>query len=143
MPTPKTDPAVIQQAHEAVATHGSIAAAAKALGIARSTLQHRIAHAAPTQTTQKAGVGKSLSDFRSLHDKDYIVPAKIKRALSELGEGWCYEADFLRLASVSVSDLALYRDSFGAHWLVVDRSGKRVWAGSKAMAEKMREMIRA
>jgi hypothetical protein len=137
--------AQIQQAHDAVIRHGSVNAAAKALGVARSTLDSRLKYkpAAGTMPPKEGTkVGKSLADFRASHDKDFIVPTKIRRALSELGEGWVYESDLLRLAVVSVSDLALYRDQFSSHWLVVDRSGKRVWAGSKALADKMREMIR-
>ena len=146
MAIPKTPQTDITTAHEAVAKHGSISAAAKALGIARTTLQGRLKHRPsallPKVGTEKPKVGKSLADFRAAHDKDYIVPSKIKAALKQIGNGWEYEADFLRLASVSVADLALYRDQFGDHWVVVDRSGKRVWAGTKALADEMRSMIR-
>jgi hypothetical protein len=139
MSVSKIDPSILKQSQEAVTKHGSLTKAAKALGIARSTLARRLQNMPKTSAPK---VGKSLADFQASHDKDYIVPNKIKAALQELGEGWSYETDFLRLAGVSVTDLALYRDSFSPYWLVVDRSGKRVWAGSKAMADKMREMIR-
>jgi len=142
MPTPKIDPSLIQQAQDAVRKHGSTSAAAKALGIARSTLDSRL-KARPSAALPSATVGKTLADFRAKHDKDYIVPAKIRAALKTLGNGWEYEVDFLRLAQVSTTDLALYRDQFTDFWLVVDRSGKRVWSGSKTLAQEMREMIRA
>ena len=91
---------------------------------------------------QPAKVGKSLAEFRSKHDKDYIVPKKIADALKMLGNGWENEVDFIRLAQLSTTDLAMYRDQFAEHWVVVDRSGKRVWAGTKTLAEEMRGMLR-
>jgi hypothetical protein len=154
MPIQKLDPALITQAQEAVKQYGSVIKAAKALGIARSTLQHRVnaainlnpltpsAPATFRPLTVQQKVGKSLSDFRAAHDKDYIIPKKIKAALQQLGNGWEYEVDFLRIAQVSTTDLALYRDRFVDNWLVVDRSGKRVWAGTKSLADEMRSMVR-
>jgi hypothetical protein len=143
---PKLDPNVIAQAHAALAKHGTLSAAARSLGIARSTLEGRLKHPAPKPSASlpvtKPKAGKSLADFRAAHDKDYIVPAKIKSALKELGNGWEYEQDFLRMAKVSTTDLALYRDQFADHWVVVDRSGKRVWAGSRTLIDEMRGMIR-
>lgn len=95
-----------------------------------------------TKPKTEARIGKTLADFRAQHDKDYIVPQKVRDALKALGDGWENEVDFLRLAKVSTTDLAMYRDQFADHWVVVDRNGKRVWAGTKALADKMRSMIR-
>lgn len=90
-----------------------------------------------------AKVGRSLQDFRAEHDKSFIVPLKIREALKKLGaEGWDYEVQFLRLAGLSVTDLAAYRDEFADHFVVVGgRNPKRLWAGSAALAQKMREMV--
>ena len=91
-------------------------------------------------TEQKAG--KSLQEFRAEHDKSYIVPKKIKDAIEKLGDGWEYEAQFLRLAGLSVTDLAAYRDQFEAHIVVVGgRNSKRVWVGTAKLAAQMREMV--
>lgn len=95
-----------------------------------------------TKPKTEQRIGKTLADFRAQHDKDFIVPQKVRDALKALGEGWENEVDFIRLAKVSTTDLAMYRDQFAEHWVVVDRSGKRVWAGTKALADKMRSMIR-
>ena len=146
MPTPPIPQAEIDAAHAALKKHGNATEAAKALGIPRTTFQRRIARR-PTQRPSdglpaEKRTGKSLADFRAAHDKDYIVPRKIKAALTALGSGWDYEVDFLRLAAVSTTDLAMYRDQFADYWVVVDRSGKRVWTGSKSVAEEMRGMIR-
>ena len=87
-------------------------------------------------------LGKSLQDFRAEHDKSYIVPKKIKDALEKLGDGWEYEVHFLRLAGLSVTDLAAYRDQFESHTVLVGgRNAKRVWVGTAKLATQMREMV--
>lgn len=87
--------------------------------------------------------GKSLSDFRAAHDKNFIVPGKIKAGLEKLGpEGWEYEVEFIRTCGLSTTDFAAFRDQFEDFSVNVGgRNPKRVWAGSKALADKMREMI--
>lgn len=85
--------------------------------------------------------GKSLADFRSAHDKSFIVPQKILAALKALGDGWEYEIQFMKMAGLCTTDFALYRDQFEEHIVVVNgRNPKRIWAGSKDLARKMREM---
>ncbi|HZO21038.1 MAG TPA: hypothetical protein VFB37_00955 [Steroidobacteraceae bacterium] len=91
--------------------------------------------AAPTK------IGKSIEAFRAAHDKNYIVPQKIRAALIKLGDGWEYELDFMRIAGVSSTDLATFREQFIDH--IVTTSGKnpkRAWAGKKKLAEKLRAM---
>lgn len=89
--------------------------------------------------------GKSLEAFRAAHDRDYIIPARIKESLNELGESWEYEADFIRRCGVSQIDFAAYRDQFTDFFINTDGShrnrGKRVWAGTKAFAAKLREVL--
>ncbi len=86
--------------------------------------------------------GKSLADFRAEHDKSFIVPKKIRDALEKLGDGWQYEVEFLRTAGLSTTDLAAYREEFLDYTVNVGgRTPRRVWAGTKALAEKMRAMI--
>lgn len=85
--------------------------------------------------------GKTLADFRAEHDKSYIVPKRIRDALAKLGEGWLYEVEFLRVAGLSTTDLAAYRDEFTEHTVTVGgRTTKRIWVGDKSLAKKMREM---
>jgi len=87
---------------------------------------------------------KTLADFRAIHDKSYVVPQKIKAGLEALGkEGWEYEMDFMRLCGVSSTDFASFRSDFLEHYVIVGgaSSPKRVWVGSKAIAEKMRGMV--
>lgn len=86
---------------------------------------------------------KTLQDFRAVHDKSFVIPNKIREGLAKLGnDGWEYETDFVKLCGVSVLDFASFREQFADYYVVVGgtRSGKRVWAGSKALAAKMREM---
>lgn len=146
MPTTKLDQTDLAAALAAVAKHGSIAAGAKAMNIPRATLQHRLRVAKangvkPQEAPATKRAGRSLDDFRAAHDKDFIVPAKIKEGLKALGGGWEYEVAFAKLAGVSLTDLSSYRDAFSAHVVAVKRDGKRAWAGTAATAEKMRGMV--
>jgi hypothetical protein len=132
-----------------VKKHGNQLEAAKAAGVAKSTFNEWVKKArngrdvpstsSSEQSTKK--VGRSLSDFRSAYDKDFIIPTKIKDALKTLAGGWEYEVSFAKIAGVSLSDLAAYRDQFAAYVVVVKRDGKRAWAGSASMAKAMREMV--
>lgn len=96
--------------------------------------------AAPVQSQ-----GKSLSDFRATHDKSFVVPNKIKEGLAKLGEdGWEYEIEFIKLCGLSTTDFSRFREQFEDYYLTVNVNGrnhKRVWAGSKKLAAKMREMV--
>lgn len=87
--------------------------------------------------------GKSLSDFRAVHDKSFVIPNKIRAGLAALGDGWDYEPEFIKLCGVSVLDFARFRDEFADHYVTVggSKSSKRAWAGTKATAAKMRDMI--
>ena len=96
-----------------------------------------------TAPATKIQAGKSLADFRSAHDKTFFVPEKIKAALKLLGDGWEYDIEFSRLSGVSCSDLNRFAADFDEHTLVVTVQGKskRVWAGTPAFANSLREMV--
>lgn len=88
--------------------------------------------------------GKDLEAYRAAHDRAYIIPRKIKAGLADLGDSWEYEADFIRRCGLSQVDFAQYRDQF-AEFFVETRAGsssrgKRVWAGTKAFAARIREI---
>lgn len=97
---------------------------------------------APKSSKEKAGK-KGLQDFRALHDKNFLVPQRIKAGLDALGDGWEYEVDFVRSCGLSTTDFARFREQFEEFSVNVGsaRSPKRVWAGTKAMAAKMRDML--
>lgn len=85
--------------------------------------------------------GRSLDDFRAAHDPDYIVPKRIKDALTKLGDGWAYDQEFLKLSGLSTTQLATYRDQFEEFFIMTGgKSPKRIWAGTKGFAAKLREM---
>lgn len=86
---------------------------------------------------------RSMEEFRSLHDKAFIVPKKIRDGLERLGsDGWDYEVGFIKLAGLSTTDLANYRDEFADFVVNVGgKSPRRVWAGSKQLATKLRLMV--
>lgn len=92
-------------------------------------------------------VGKNLADFRAAHDKNVIVPSKIRAALAAMEkeggpENWAYEQEIIKRAGINTTDLAMFRDQFADH--VVDLSGrnsKRVWVASAKAAVKFRESV--
>jgi hypothetical protein len=124
---------------ELISKYGTIVAAARALGMPRQTIESRLKKKQPVNLPP-AKVGRGLVEFRSTHDKSFIVPQKIKAGLQKLGEGWEYEMAFAKIAGVSLGDLSAFRSLFDEHIVIVDRT-KRAWAGTKAFAEKMREMV--
>ncbi len=81
---------------------------------------------------------RTLSTFRSAHDRSVVVPAKIRAALEKLAktkgpEHWEYHMDFAKIAGVSVTDMAAYADQFEDHVVMAPaelgskRTPKRVW----------------
>lgn len=87
--------------------------------------------------------GRTLTDFRAAHDKNVIVPNKIRAALEEMlkehPENWAYEAEFMKRAGLSQTDIGMFRDQFSEH--IVETSGKnakRVWFASAKVAAKVR-----
>lgn len=131
----------------ALREHGSTAAAARALGMPASTFRDRLNGKPPAATKADdkppaVARGRSLDEFRATYDKDTIIPQKIDAAIAELGkDGWAYEMEFVKLAGVGLSQLAAYRDAYAEHIVTLNRESKRAWAGSKALAAKMRAML--
>lgn len=104
-----------------------------------------LAVAVPDQSkTAAKSAGKSLADFQAVYDRNYIVPKKIRDALEKLGpDGWENEIEFIKLAQISVTEMARYREQFAAHVVEVRAHGsvqKRVWAGSAKFAAHLREL---
>lgn len=122
---------------------GSYKLAAKELKMDASALSKRArAHGIVQAIKPSTAKGRSLSEFREEWDKDFIIPKKIKAGLEALGDGWEYEPAFAKLAGIGLIDLSTYREQFADFLVIVGgRSGKRVWAGTKALAAKMREMV--
>ncbi len=97
-----------------------------------------------TRVKAEAKGVKTLAEFRAVHDKSFVVPNAIRAGLEKLGkDGWEYENEFVRMCGVSVTDFARFREEFADHYIFIggERSGKRVWAGTKATADKMRSMV--
>lgn len=99
----------------------------------------------PKKESPTGGSGKSLEAFRAAHDKSFIAPNRIREALAALGDSWEYEAEFIRRCGLSQIDFARVRDQFTDYFVETagaSRSrGKRVWAGTKSFAAKLREVI--
>jgi hypothetical protein len=98
---------------------------------------------APVKPKSPKTPGRSMTDFQGTHDKNVVIPAKIKAALAAIGEEWRYEQEFLKEAGISINDLGRFRDQFDGHMVVVrtrDSKAKSVWFGTTANADKAREM---
>jgi hypothetical protein len=140
-----------EQAIAAIKKYGGARPAARALGCCHGWLIRLARRAAgpsmKPEAVNRAVAGKpkgvkSLTDFRQVYDKDTIVPAKIREALGKLGAGgWEYEVEFAKMAGVSLYDLGRVRDRFANNVVTIGRESKRAWAGSKALAQQMREML--
>jgi hypothetical protein len=144
MPTPKLSDAEIARSVKAFEDSGkNMTEAAALLGVTRSTLSKRLDRAGKNGATlAPKKVGRSIDEFRATHDKDFIVPQRIRDGLAALGDGWEYEVAFSKLAGVNLADLGNYRSQFDDHIITIRRDGgKRAWAGTKASAAKMREMV--
>jgi hypothetical protein len=89
--------------------------------------------------------GKSIEAFRASHDKAYFVPKKIAAALAALGDSWEYEGEFIKRCQLSTTDFAAHRDEFKDYFFETSSTGgnrgKRVWAGTKPFAKKLREVL--
>lgn len=76
---------------------------------------------------------KNLSSFRAIHDKNVVVPNKIRAGIASLEkehgpEGWEYEMDFIKRCGVSTTDFGAFRDAFDDQ--VVETTGrnpKKAW----------------
>lgn len=91
-------------------------------------------------------VARTVTDFRNAHDRDVIVPRKIKAALETMAkigpEHHEYEIDFMKLAGISSGEIAKYRAQFEAHIVEAPaahgKSVKRVYFGNAKTAAKLR-----
>ena len=99
---------------------------------------------APKAAPTTKAIGRGLDEFRASFDKSHIIPSRVKAALESLGNAWMTELEFAKLAGVSIPDLSAYREPFEDHVVVLpgQHKGKRLWAGTKATAARMREMVR-
>lgn len=103
-----------------------------------------------TAKPKKSNTAKTLAEFRSLHDPNVVIPAKIEAALAAMltegEEQWEYENDFLRRAGIANNQISAYRDMFSefvieSRQVGGSRSPKRVWFASKKVAAKARETL--
>jgi len=92
-------------------------------------------------------VAKTVADYRAAHDQNVIVPNKIRKALEAIAaegpENWEYEADLMKRAGISQTQISTFRDQFAAHIVETGAThassrSRRVWFGSAKVAAKVR-----
>ena len=89
---------------------------------------------------------KTLADFQAAHNPDVKIPTKIRAGLASLlaegKESAEYEAEFVKRAGVTISQIGKYRDQFAKHIVVVREerksSPKNVWFADTGIATKAR-----
>lgn len=92
---------------------------------------------------------KTLADLHAAHDKNVMIPNRIRdtlKALAASGDDWMYEQDFIRLSKPPIAgmDISRYRDQFTDFWVDTPStngksSSRRVWFASKALAAKWKD----
>ena len=135
------------EAVEALERLGSVKAVARELDLTPKSVRDRLKGAGvqgehqPRPVKSGGSSVKSLTDFRQTYDKDTIIPRKIEAGIAEIGTGWVYESEFVRIAGVTYSDLGMYREAYADHVVYIKRESKRAWAGTPELAQQMREML--
>lgn len=89
---------------------------------------------------------RTIADFRDAHDRDVIVPKKMRAALEAIAkvgpEHFEYEQDFIKLASISQGECSKYRVQFEKHIVETpaahQKTIKRVYFGNVKVAAKLR-----
>lgn len=92
----------------------------------------------------KKATGRGVDDFRKAYDKSLIIPAKFRDALAQLGDAWETEGEFVKRVGCSQTEFGEYKVAFeGAHSVevIVKGARKRVWAGTKKFADKLRGIM--
>jgi hypothetical protein len=94
-------------------------------------------------------VKKTLADLHAAHDKNVMIPNRIRQALELLkasGDDWAYEPDFMALTKPGISaiDISKFRGQFTDFWAETPAVNgkntiKRVWFASKTLANKWKE----
>jgi len=133
-----------EDAQALLAKHGgNKSMAARQAGIPRRTFVRLLERGSVPQRSpvvSSSVQARSLSDFRQTYDKETIIPRAVQSAFKQLGSGWVYEAEFVKLAGIALKDLAIFRDRYADH-LVVVADHRRIWVGKTHVAEEMRRMV--
>lgn len=92
--------------------------------------------------------GMTLADLRAIHDKNVVVPTRIKAAIRAMGEvkTECeYESDFIKRTGLSQVDFSRFRDQFTDFWAELPStngksSARRAWFATKKLADAWKEI---
>ncbi len=110
-------------------------------GVHPDTIRKAMSNPVKATVPATKPIGRPVTEFREKYDKSYIVPKRVRETLKELGAAWLYEVEFAKAAGVSTMDLGLVRDEFADFIVSIGKDGRRVWAGTKATAQTIREAV--
>jgi hypothetical protein len=89
-----------------------------------------------TATTTVVEVGHGTQEYLMKYD----IPTRIAAGLKKLGDRWIHEPDLVRLCGLNPQQFTPHSKGF-KEFIVREPQGerdKRVWAGTKAYAAKLR-----
>lgn len=89
---------------------------------------------------------RTAADFRAAHDRDTVIPNKIRAGLAKLlevgPEHYEYDDGFRALCGLQAAELSNYRNQFAHNWFIAPKTGptpeKRVWFGNAKVAARLR-----
>lgn len=96
----------------------------------------------------KKTAAKTLADFRSKFDREVVIANRIKAAFAKMlecgPEEFEEEADFLKLAGITINDLKNQRTEFADHIVEMppvkrDRAPVKIWFASAKVASEARK----
>lgn len=85
----------------------------------------------------------SLEDLDKQYNPNVIIPARIKAALTKLGDSAMTSLNFSYEANITTNQLAQFADQFEDFQVTVRDNGKArtLWCGTAAFARKVRERL--
>lgn len=96
-----------------------------------------------SNSAKKSSTVLSLADLDAKFNPNVIIPAKIKAALTKLGDNAMLSFDFTKLAEISLLQLSQFSEEFEDFQLHIKENGKSrtLWCGTKAFAQKAKERL--
>jgi hypothetical protein len=95
-----------------------------------------------------ASAKKTLAELRARHDRNVVIPNRIREAIEILkksGDHYAYEGDFMKLVkpAISTTDIGKFREQFTDYWVdlpivpgTTSGNYKRAWFATPALKKE-------